>query len=171
MPAFAGQVPEKLLLDAIDAIAVAVLPADAFDPCRNPLACPKETPERPSTAAPAAPKEKLSFLYVSRFARHHELIVRLEPDSRKPNAGLLSPGQPVQPTGRKSEEFVPNGVPIRWVEIRYHGATRWALEKIFEKEATDASRYDPWSTGSQRVPAPSRRRSRNSDFFSGLFGN
>jgi hypothetical protein len=169
VPAFAGQVPEKLLLEAIDAITLAALPADAFDPCRYPPACPKEAADKPSTPAPAAPNEKLQFLTVAWWTRHHELIVRIEPDSTKPNAGVLSAGQPVQPTGRKHEEFVPNGLPIRWVEIKYHGATRWALEKIFVKEGNDDARYDPWADRSKRVPAPARR-SRNPDFFSGVFG-
>ncbi len=168
VPAFAGQVPEKLLFDSIDAMAVAALPADAFDPCRNPLACPKEAADKPSTPAPAAPKEKLRF--VSPWARHHELIVRIEPNSREPNAGILSAGQPVPVTGRKSEEFVPNGLPIRWLEIDYHGSKRWALEKIFRKEDPDDARYDPWNFRSQPIPKPSRR-SRKPDFFSGMFGN
>jgi hypothetical protein len=48
---FAGHVPEALIVSAIDAIAFRVLPRDAFDPCRDPAACPKLVSQRP-TALP-----------------------------------------------------------------------------------------------------------------------
>lgn len=41
LAALLGKVPESLLLSAIDAIPRAVLPKNAYDPCRDPSACPK----------------------------------------------------------------------------------------------------------------------------------
>jgi hypothetical protein len=119
---------------AVDAIAMAVLPADSFDPCRDPAACPK--PEPLPRPAPPSPEH---LRRVASWAPWHNLILRLNPNSRDPNAGRLTNGQMVLATGRTRTEGVPQGhrnqwIQITWIEIRMSDGTLcWALESIFEK--------------------------------------
>lgn len=170
VPAFAGQVPEKLLLEAIDAIAVAALPADAFDPCRNPLACPKDSPDQALAARPA-PKKNLASLRVVSWANARDLYLKYEPHTSKPIARRLIPGEVFTPTGQRSEQFIANGLPLKWIEVQGKATeTYWALEKVLEKADADDAPYDPWADRGQRVP-PLYRRSKKPDFFKGLFGN
>jgi hypothetical protein len=126
-------VPEKLLVEAIDAITLAVLPADAFDECRNPAACPKETPPQ-VLAPPPAPKEKIVSLRVVRWARERDMVLRYTSQPRSPAAGTLKRGDLVKATGYTSQQFFQNGPPIKVIEVMLpDGTTRWALESIFEK--------------------------------------
>ncbi len=134
LPHFVGQVPEQLMGQAVDTIALAVLPADSFDPCRDPAACSKPEPMPP----PVPPAKPELLRRVASWAPSHDLILRLNPNSSEPNAGRLSHGQIVFATGRKQTEGVPQGhrnqwIQITWIEVRTSDRTRWALESIFEK--------------------------------------
>jgi len=55
LPVFYPKVPETLMLSALDAIARVALPKDAFDPCRDPSACPKPAPSPVAAAFPPPP--------------------------------------------------------------------------------------------------------------------
>jgi len=45
LPALYPRVPKALMVSAIDVIARVALPQNAFDPCRDPAACPKPAPK------------------------------------------------------------------------------------------------------------------------------
>ena len=66
LPPLYGKVPQDLLLTAMESVARAALPADAFDPCaRDPAACPKPPPPpapRPPVPPPPVPRPPVSPL-------------------------------------------------------------------------------------------------------------
>jgi hypothetical protein len=150
LPRFVGCVPEGLILQGIDAIALAVLPADAF------LACPD---------CPPAAQTPRMFRRVKTSAHLSDRVLRLWPHPRERIAGQLAPGAIVEVTGRSAVAYDEQpGVPITSLEI-LSGTNQkpmWALEKIFE----------PLEQKPAPAPVPKPKPAkRNSDYFSGLFGN
>ena len=165
VPTFAGQVPEKLLLEAIDAIAVVALPADAFDPCRNPLACPKpspavegKTPDKlaaakpsPATNAPGSPEAfpntpKRYCLNASRLGGQ-PLPLRTEPYPSAPMVARIAASScMITATGHRVELG-----PSSWLQVTHdYGYTGWVQARFL---------------------IPVSHHPNNQDFFSGLFGN
>lgn len=133
LPTFVGRVPEKLMLSALDAIARTALPADAFDPCRNPKACPKPPAPPPAAAAPPppAPVARAALaLCVKAGARGPDLEVRRQPDPFAEVFARLRPRQcGIEPTGHKDAYNTPWG-PTAWRQIIVDGDTGWVKDGV-----------------------------------------
>lgn len=121
LPALYGKVPERLMLSAIDAMARTVLPADAFDPCRDPKAstCPKPTPVEIDPVAtssppiPTLPKKQSRPIYcVDRFRlrEYDRLPLRADPSPYARAITYIAPGRCVTATGRIVPHRQPAGL-------------------------------------------------------------
>jgi SH3-like domain-containing protein len=134
LPAFVGKVPEKLALSALDSIAQMVLPADAYDPCRDPAACPKAVvPDEPAAALSTA--DRVLRLCVSATANPGDLAVYDQPDTTARIIARLRPGQcDVAATGHKDAYNTPWGRSA-WQRISLDGKTGWVREGVLSSKA------------------------------------
>ena len=115
-----GKVPEAMLLAAIDAVPRGVLPGDAFDPCRDPAACPKD-----AVAEPAEP-ETSTYCITPSLGRPVTLLKR--PELAAFMLMRLAPGQcGLLPTGRKAASNGTYGY-ARFIEVEVDGRTGWIGE-------------------------------------------
>ena len=152
-----GKVPESLLLAAFDAITRWALPAEAFDPCRDPAACPKppppSPPQPPPTADPAPPPTN-RFLPGApqpprirpapvgptfcadrkRLAPRRWLPLREEPSPDAPIVARIPAGAcGLAPTGRRGFFEHPFGR-TRWLEVTDAAGNRgWAPDADLER--------------------------------------
>ena len=115
-----GKVPEVLMLSAIDAIPRAVLPKDAFDPCRDPAACPKP--------AVVQPLEPLKPTYCIAHSSDRRVALLARPELAAFVTKGLAPGQcGIMPTGRKAASNGTYGY-ARFIEVEVEGRTGWIGE-------------------------------------------
>lgn len=138
LPPYYGKVSEDLLLKAIEAIARAALPADAFDPCaRDASACPKPapppTPPPPKTLPPTeppppAPMVVASSGYCVTSAPTHGIGLLAHPQMSAPLLLRLSPGQcGITPTGRRARPYSTYRT-ATLLEVEVNGKTGWVRE-------------------------------------------
>jgi hypothetical protein len=141
LPSFIGKVPEKLMLSAAEALALAVLPPNAFDSCRDPKACPTlpaPPPAPVSAPAPPAAARNATALCVGPGARPQDLKVRREPDRFAELFFQLRPRQcGIEPTGHKDAYDTPWGRSA-WQQILVDGDTGWVKDGILVPEAGSA---------------------------------
>jgi len=122
-----GKVPENLMLSAIDAIPRAVLPKDAFDPCRDPTAC-----QKPPAEAPAQPEAPPSC--VSIFAPARDLAVFAHPDLAAPVLTHLSPGQCGLVLTRRTQTYSNVSGWTALAQITVDGKTGWVRDRIIGEQ-------------------------------------
>lgn len=133
LAAFAGKVPEKLLLSAIDSIAQLSLPKDAFDPCRDPAAstCPRpefafDAPAGANASTNAHRVRPLAFLSevragqrvcVNAAGESDRIPLLNRPGSQEPVAQILPNSCRLRATGRVAQGSR-TGM-ILWLEVRH----------------------------------------------------
>lgn len=173
LPPLYGRVPEELLANAIEAIARAALPADAFDSCaRDAAACPKPPPPPPlpplppplppAVPPPAPPVAAIkSGVCVRASAPPRHLTVHADPDSTAAVVTRLAPGQcGIHRTGFKDAYAGASGWST-WEEVNVDGYTGWIREGVLAPR----SGRSPASTAGAPSPfgeAQYRRRYRGS---------
>jgi hypothetical protein len=150
LPPLYGKIPEKLLLEAIEVMARAALPADAFDSCaRDPSTCPKPPPPPPappvavSPVAPPAPPVAAvkSGACVRASASPHHLTVHTDPDTTAAVITRLAPRQcGILRTGFTDAYHGPAGWSA-WEEINVNGHTGWIREGVLPPAAGPAPSF------------------------------
>lgn len=134
LPVFIGHVPEPLIVSAVEAVAHSVLPPNAFDPCRDPKACPKpEAPPKTIALSEQEPEIKIYMTVVS-WSNWYDRIVRSKPGANGLNVARLDPGDQVRWTGRKEFEFIPGKPRAEWYEVSGENFKGWILAAVLQKE-------------------------------------
>jgi hypothetical protein len=160
LPPLYGKVPHDLLLTAMDAIARAALPADAFDPCaRDPAACPKPPPPPaplptvPRTPVPPAPVPPLPPAppptYCITQAPSHGVDLLAQPEMsagillRLPlgTCGITLAGGRIRPYSTYRSTML--------VKVEVRGKTGWLPEKSITAPSAPAPKRDrpEWQAG------------------------
>jgi hypothetical protein len=137
LPPLYGKVPESLLLAAIDSIARAALPADAFDPCaRDAAACPKPPPPPPPPPAPPAPPKVAGYCIADAPPRGAPLLDRPEMSAlvltRLPlgRCGLRLTGRRMRPHSTYRSTTL--------LEVEVNGRIGWIAEAVIAPASSEA---------------------------------
>jgi hypothetical protein len=133
-----GKVPESLLLSAIDAIPRAVLPKDAFDPCRDPAACPKPAVVEPLAEPPKTSFVARDFALGQRYCVDaaalggRQLPLHIRPDPAAPIVVTVLPTScRLTSTGRQAHR---RGSAEVWIEVTHdYGYTGWVNASYLQR--------------------------------------